>query len=258
MLPDNIASGDIIADQDRDWVQQWTIVTEKYLKKYLGNIHQIQLGTCHDKKEEFQFFLKAQKEFSTDQAFHDLILQFIKQHGLDKSQYLYDRPRLRFNQSGSANILEARPAFSIHRDTWYANPQNQINVWIPLHDVVPENSIVFYPDYFNKPIKNNSSLFDYDTWIKSVGFQKQDGSTNNFYPEALEIPDENGKKSCTLDYGEYLVFSGAHLHQGVANCGKISRLSIDFRIAAIDPNQDRAPNVDNKSTGNAVSVYSRC
>ena len=39
-------------------------------------------------------------------------------------------------------------AFHPHRDTWYSAPFCQLNWWIPIFPVVPENVMAFHPQYW--------------------------------------------------------------------------------------------------------------
>ena len=44
-------------------------------------------------------------------------------------------------------------AFHPHRDTWYSAPFCQINWWIPVYEIVPENVMAFHPRYWTQPVK---------------------------------------------------------------------------------------------------------
>jgi hypothetical protein len=48
--------------------------------------------------------------------------------------------------------------FHPHRDTWYSAPMCQLNWWLPIYSIDPDNAMGFYPDYFNVPVKNNSEI----------------------------------------------------------------------------------------------------
>ncbi len=54
-----------------------------------------------------------------------------------------------------------------HRDTWYSAPMAQLNWWLPIYDIVSEQSMAFHPHYFDTPIKNGSADFNYYEWNAS-------------------------------------------------------------------------------------------
>src|SRR5690606_27863436 len=65
--------------------------------------------------------------------------------GCAPDAFAIDRLRLRGVPPGGPPTAAARAAWAIHRDTWYANPPAQVNLWIPLADVRPETSVQIYP-----------------------------------------------------------------------------------------------------------------
>ena len=159
---------------------------------------------------------------------------------------LVDTPRLRVVTAGAEQILEARPVFVAHRDTWYGCPQGQINWWIPVFDCPETQSFAFYPEYFDKPVPNASTGFDYDRWMKQVGWH---GTTKlEDYPAPTETVPNTEEVRLPTKAGQLLLFAAAHLHQTRPNqVAGSSRLSLDFR--AVVPGGPEAPNADNHSVG---------
>ncbi len=162
----------------------------------------------------------------------------------------FDLMRIRSITYYAHRIPEAKPAFAIHRDTWYGNPESQINWWIPLFDVSKEDTFSFYPDYFAKPVKNNSNEFDYEIWNRTGGFQSSQENKDRIFPELKEkIKYDDGIKiPCSA--GDLLLFSASHLHGTSPNLTDKTRFSLDFRTIDIeDMYRNFAPNVDNQSKG---------
>ena len=58
-------------------------------------------------------------------------------------------------------------AFHMHRDTWYSAPFCQLNWWMPIYDIEPENAMAFHPRYWNRPVRNGSCEYNYDEWNKT-------------------------------------------------------------------------------------------
>lgn len=148
-------------------------------------------------------------------------------------------------------------AYSLHRDTWYANPQCQVNWWIALQDTPAERTFSFYPAFFDKKVENTSGAFDYDTWMNTVGWQGTRKQQNVSYPHTLEILPAAERKGFSCRAGEVLLFSAAHLHQTNPNSTDLCRFSIDFRTAHLDDhyNFKGAPNADNGSSPDVLKDY---
>ena len=173
----------------------------------------------------------------------------------DPSDFFIDIPRLRMVTPHMHSIPAAAPAFYAHRDTWYANPEEQINVWIPLDDYQAEETFSFYRSYFARAIKNDSDSFEYQQWKKETGFQNLDPQ-RSIYPKALsELPLIGETFSC--ERGQRLIFSAQHLHRTRENRGDRTRISVDFRIVHRgDFEQKRGPlNQDNASKGSVLTDY---
>lgn len=149
-------------------------------------------------------------------------------------------------------------SYSAHRDCWYANPQSQINIWIPIFDVTPGQSFAFFPKYFDTAIANSSANFDYDNWSKNVGFQKHTKKTDlSAYPVPTEDIIDPAGAAFEAVAGSRVIFSPSHLHQTSLNETGLSRFSVDFRVVETEDiaSGAGAPNVDNASRGHAEQDY---
>jgi hypothetical protein len=167
-----------------------------------------------------------------------------------------DLPRLRAIIPGMHHIPAAAPAFSAHRDTWYANPPAQINLWIPLDDYAAEQTFVFFPDYFERAIANDSEAFEYAVWKQKVGWQSLQNSEALVYPKAQASPATQAL-GFKCEKGQRLLFSGSHLHQPQANLGQNIRFSLDIRLVN-GHDLERglgAKQIDNRSQGSTWSEF---
>lgn len=191
--------------------------------------------------------------------YHALMREIIIDAGFMPAENVYDVLRLRaVLHNGHGNPAAAK-AYSLHRDTWYGNPQAQINWWIPLHDVSEKDSFSFFPGYFKSGIKNTSADFDYKGWIANVGWQNAKGGRDTAYPRALENPEARDRKGFSCKAGDMIVFSAAQAHQTAENTTQLTRFSVDFRtVHLLDMSKGvGAPNVDNLSSPDAVDDYLR-
>ena len=169
--------------------------------------------------------------------------------GEDPDAYAVDTLRLRGVLSGGHLVPEAAPAYSVHRDTWYANPRAQLNFWIPLHSVTDQDGLSILPEYFGVPIDNTSAQFDYARW---QGFQQL--RTAAEFPVATTPPPL--PPAIPMQAAEILVFSAAHLHGTHPHMRQTIRYSLDFRaVHRQDSLSGGAPDPDNHSTGSTLVDY---
>ncbi|CAN5219373.1 hypothetical protein BH11CYA1_BH11CYA1_34870 [soil metagenome] len=209
--------------------------------------------------ELYQRMGKVRKAVFASEEMRSLIYAVISENGFAPEANALDPARLRaVTDHGHDNPLAA-PAYTAHRDTWYGNPQAQVNWWIPLYDVSEGETFAFFPMYFDKPVANDSAAFDYDEWSENVGFQ----NTSAASAKMSAYPSVTGKFSREVvvpfaaKAGEIILFAASHLHQTCKNVSGATRLSVDFRTVHVGDHESGlgAPNVDNKSTGSALIDY---
>ncbi len=176
--------------------------------------------------------------------------------GFDAAEFLFDDLRLRCVMNNGHLNTGAAKAYALHRDTWYGNPQSQINFWIPLHDVDASMAFTFYPEYFARAIDNTSHGFDFLAWIEKTGWQGSKNVPDNDYPRATARPDGGGV-TFSARAGDVIVFSAAHLHETTPNASGLTRFSLDFRAVHRDDHASGrgAPNADNGSRPDALRGY---
>jgi hypothetical protein len=190
----------------------------------------------------------------------NLIAMIMAEHGVDLNKLYFDVPRLRsaypshFLSSGIAY------AFHPHRDTWYSAPMCQLNWWIPIYSLDPDNSMAFYPRYVKEPVENNSEIYNYYEW----NTKNRAAAAQHVKSDTREQPKPQQQLDpLTVRYlpppGGIIVFSGAQLHETVPNTTDVARYSIDFRTVHLDDVVARrgAPNLDSRCTGTTMRDYLR-
>jgi hypothetical protein len=195
---------------------------------------------------------QIQKALSEAPEVRQAVHKFLVELNIDSPIHL-GNPRLRVVFPDGHLVTRAAPAYLPHRDTWFANSGAQINWWMPLLPVTESMSFGFSPEFFDRPVDNNSSTFDYQEWTASGGFQRSGNSKRQHPTTSASLAPQ--RFACELD--EYLCFSATHLHQTMPVEGERTRISLDFRtVCASDLVEGRAaPNVDNRSTGDATVDY---
>ncbi len=192
----------------------------------------------------------------------ELIPVLLKELGCDMAKTYFDVPRLRTSTSDNYLTTGIAYAFHPHRDTWYSAPQCQINWWMPVYDITPENGMAFHSRYWDKPLKNGSRGYNYYRWNAEgrKAAAQQIGKDTRQQPKPEESVELDPQIRVVLPPGGIIVFSGAHLHSSVPNTSGYTRFSIDFRTVNLDDVRDRAgaPNLDSECTGTTMRDYLSC
>jgi hypothetical protein len=189
---------------------------------------------------------------------HDLLVDL----GCDPEKTYFDVPRLRTSTSDDYLTSGIAYAFHPHRDTWYSAPFCQLNWWMPVFDIVPENGLAFHPKYFSNGVRNGSATYDYYEWnAKNRASAAQHiKSDTRVQPKPEEEIDLFPQTRVVAPSGGMLIFSAAQLHSSVPNTSGRTRFSIDFRTVHLDDvlSHTGAPNVDSACTGTTMRDYLRC
>ena|SRR5437867_1706766 len=191
----------------------------------------------------------------------EYIRRILGELGCDLEKTYFDVPRMRTSTSDNYLTSGIAYAFHMHRDTWYSAPFSQLNWWIPIYEIEPENAMAFHPRYWNQPVRNGSSSYNYDEWNQTgrkTAAQHVKTDTRK-QPRPEEPVDPDPQIRVILPVGSILVFSAAQMHSTVPNTSGRTRFSIDFRTVNIDDivAQRGAPNLDSASTGTTLRDYLR-
>jgi hypothetical protein len=181
--------------------------------------------------------------------------------GADPAKTYFEVPKMRTSTSDDYLTSGISYAFHPHRDTWYSAPMQQLNWWLPIYDVVPENVMAFHTRYFHQKIENGSRDFNYYAWNKNVrgDVAKHVKKDTRKQPKPEQDIELDPQTRVVTPPGGVLVFAAAHLHSTVPNTSGRTRFSIDFRTVNLDDLEARrgAPNVDSECTGTTLREYLR-
>lgn len=188
-----------------------------------------------------------------------LLRKVLEEFGCDLDKTYFDVPRLRMVTSDGYLTTGVGYAHHPHRDTWYSAPLQQVNWWIPLYEICPENTIAFHPCYWDRPVKNGSSRFNYYHWngLRS-NVAQHIGSDTRVQPKAEEeLLYLEPSIRIVVPCDGVIAFSGAQLHSTIPNTSGVTRYSIDFRTVNYDDviNRRGAPNVDSFPQGTALRDF---
>ncbi|GAA4589136.1 hypothetical protein GCM10023194_42620 [Planotetraspora phitsanulokensis] len=192
----------------------------------------------------------------------ELIQALLASYGCDTDRTYFDVPRLRSSTSNDYLTTGIAYAFHPHRDTWYSAPLSQVNWWIPVFAVVPENVMTFHPRYWDNPVRNGSHRYDYYEWNRTSRFNAAEhiGKDTRDQPKPEEPIELEPRVTLVPEPGGVMIFSGNQLHSSVPNTSGRTRYSIDFRSVHLDDvvNRREAPNVDVACTGTTLRDFLRC
>lgn len=180
--------------------------------------------------------------------------------GVDTHSTYFEVPKLRSSTSDGYLTAGIAYAWHPHRDTWYSAANCQINWWTPVYDLEAENTMTFYPKYFDIPVENSSSGYNIYEWNK-----KYRGTHVTQYinedPRPLPKPKQEIETDSEIrlicPVGGMILFSGAQLHASVENTSGKTRFSLDFRTVHLKDLSAAAgaPNVDSKCTGTVLREF---
>jgi hypothetical protein len=191
----------------------------------------------------------------------EFVVGMLRDSGCDPEKTYFDVPRMRTAFPGDYLKSGIAYAFHPHRDTWYSAPFCQINWWMPIFDISPDNSMAIHPKYFSMPLKNGSSGYNYHKWnLESRTNAAQHVKTDTRVQPRPEEPVElDPQIRLVCKVGSAYLFSAAQLHSTVPNTTNLIRFSIDFRSVHLDDVLERkgAPNIDSACTGTTMGDYLR-
>jgi hypothetical protein len=190
-----------------------------------------------------------------------LLQDMLREFGCDPDATYFDVPRLRSAMPKDYLAAGIAYAFHPHRDTWYSAPFCQINWWLPVYDLAPDNAMAFHPRYWRHGVRNSSALYNYDRWNAESRRQAAQHirSDTRVQPRAQEAMELEPELRLLCPPGGAILFSAAQMHSTVPNTTPYARWSIDFRTVNIDDAlvQRGAPNVDSACTGTTMRDYLR-
>src|SRR2546427_4352989 len=169
--------------------------------------------------------------------------------GFSLEKTYFDVPRMRSSTSDDFLTSGIAYVFHPHRDTWYSAPMCQINWWMPVYDIDPQNAMAFHLRYWGCAVRNGSAEYNYAEWNRESRRNAAQHITADTrkQPRPEESIDLDPQVRLICPPGGIIVFSGAHLHSTAPNTSGRTPFSVDFRTAHLD---------DAMTDTSALSVHS--
>lgn len=182
---------------------------------------------------------------ATDDTVAALLRTALQDVGVSIDETYSDGLELRVQIASSRSGARRIGPLGAHRDTWGSNIMAQTNWWAPVWPTTPERTIAFFLAHFQRPVPNNSGDWDFRELSRRL---KADGPETDYplLPLATKPPNRDEATPVSIEPGDLLCFSGAHLHASVPNTTDRTRLSFELRtVNRPDVLAGRgAPNVD--------------
>ena len=191
----------------------------------------------------------------------ELIRGMLAERGCELEKTYFDVPRLR--TAFPADYLSSGIAYAFHphRDTWYSAPFSQINWWMPIYEICPDNSMAFHPRYWDEAVANTSNTYNYYDWNRTnrQSAAQHVKADTRVQPRPQVPLERHPQLRVVANVAGVMLFSAAQLHSTVPNTCALTRYSIDFRTVHLDDVWSKcgAPNIDSACTGTTLRDYMR-
>jgi hypothetical protein len=189
-----------------------------------------------------------------------LLRQFgeaVAQAGLPPDDAYFDSLQLRLVPSSARHQARRIMPLAPHRDSWGSNIPQQINWWAPLYPLAPTRSIVIFPEYWTRPIANDSAQWDYHELKRRM----EEGRIEGYpvLPTATVPPRPEEGLAILIEPGDLLCFSAAHLHGSIADASGITRFSLETRTVSASHARAGigAPNIDGRAPRRTPEWFER-
>ena len=214
------------------------------IKNLISTSYEGHLDNFHHFEKHEDLSVKLINELKNQKTLKDLFKSFLTDIGFNQGKTYWDKFVVRIAPASEKFKPRENSRIGIHRDTWGTNIHQQINWWAPINDLDVKNTLIFYPDYFSKKVRNSTASWDLNVYLEK---RKQNDFSYPSAPELLEsLATDIKTLPITIEPGEILCFSGSHLHSSTKEKSLKTRFSYEIRTVCMDDikNNIQAPNID--------------
>ena len=214
------------------------------IKNLISTNYEGLLDNFHHFEKHEDLSVKLINELKNQKTLKDLFKSFLTDIGFNQGKTYWDKFVVRIAPASDKFKPRENSRIGIHRDTWGTNIHQQINWWAPINDLDVKNTLIFYPDYFSKKVRNSTASWDLNVYLEK---RKQNDFSYPSAPELLEsLATDIKTLPITIEPGEILCFSGSHLHSSTKEKSLKTRFSYEIRTVCMDDIESnmQAPNID--------------
>ncbi len=262
-LHEALFGGAIIRYTDLAAMRALVAFAREYLVEQLSPHAPTEIHRYYDRIELAEILADIRHRFTNLAEVKRLWSAVFEEAGFDPNDTARDRLILRFQPpippSGEPHRALSTGTVGFHRDTWGTNLYAQVNWWAPVYPITSGRTFAFAPDFFGRPIPNNSAEFDLAKVIEFNKSAPPSADRMAMTPQPQERMDERLLKPVVIAPGEIIVFSSQHAHVGVPNHTELTRISLETRTLRLsDFHQSRgASNVDGRARWVALGFFRR-
>lgn len=241
--------GEVLVFRDVKAMFELIGYSDQLLKKHLGEGDPTTVQQRLDESEYLNLMGKVQHEFRTSEQPKKLFFEALSQVGVDSNTTYWDHFPLRAVPCGESYNGGRCGWVDVHRDSWGSTIDAQLNWWAPIYSLTPQRSMAFYPDYWDKPLANDTASWSIDEYIRQRNLLPSQELKVPY--SSVPLPTEPVEQSnicpVMIEPGDLLCFSSAHLHASMPNTTDRTRFSVEMRTVNINTvlAGNGAPNVDN-------------
>ena len=214
------------------------------IKNLISTSYEGHLDNFHHFEKHEDLSVKLINELKNQKTLKDLFKSFLTDIGFNQGKTYWDKFVVRIAPASDKFKPRENSRIGIHRDTWGTNIHQQINWWAPINDLDVKNTLIFYPGYFSKKVRNSTASWDLNVYLEK---RKQNDFSYPSAPELLEsLATDIKTLPITIEPGEILCFSGSHLHSSTKEKSLKTRFSYEIRTVCMDDIESnmQAPNID--------------
>lgn len=241
--------GEVLVFRNVHAMHELIAYTDALLIKHLGEGDPTTIQARLNETDYLELIGRAQYEFRTSREPKALFFKALREVGVDLNSTYWDHFPMRAVPCGGTHHGGRCGWVDVHRDSWGSTIDAQLNWWAPIYSITPERSMAFYPDYWHKPLANDTSTWSIDEYIRQRNLlpDQERKVPYSSVPLPTEPVDDTNVCPVMLEPGDLLCFASAHLHASMENTTDRTRFSVEMRTVNIHEliEGHGAPNVDN-------------
>jgi hypothetical protein len=206
-------------------------------------------GLIGDDTPDVEAIDELRRQVRGDERVRRLLRAALEHVGVDPARSYWDSIALRVVPPVRGHDERQIGRIGFHRDTWASNVLQQTNWWATIRPLSADRTIAFYTAYWSRPIENTSADWDLDA-VRERRRKGEPAEDLPIVPEPSEPVKMDSELRIVTEPGDFLCFSGAHLHASVPNVSSETRCSIELRTVNIeDFERNRgAPDLDGRAS----------
>ncbi|MEZ5524442.1 MAG: hypothetical protein R3E62_05675 [Pseudomonadales bacterium] len=241
--------GEVLVFRNVPAMHELIAYTDALLQQYLGEGDPTTIQARLGEADYLELMGEAQQAFRTGREPKALFFKALGEVGVDPESTYWDHFPLRVVPYGGTHKGGRCEWVDVHRDSWGSTIDAQVNWWAPIYPITPARSMAFFPEYWHRPLANDTATWSIDEYIRQRNLLPNQERSVPYSSVPLPTEPVDDARICPvmLEPGDLLCFASAHLHASMENTTDRTRFSVEMRTVNIHEvlEGNGAPNVDN-------------